>query len=269
MADLSDVEDAFVMFITDIMYPNGITYGSIIGSVCRVYRGWPNTATLNADLSADIINISVLGDSDSGRTTTRYLPKHHLTIRQPGTQVNVSGTTVAVAGIPAACDVVGLIVDGFTCSYQVQVGDTAALVAANLAHAIPASMFATVSGSVIRFPLAHRITARSVAAGTANWEARRQEKNIRIVHWCPSPASRDVVCSAVDTAFSTKTFLTLADASAARVQYAGTSTHDQAQNALLYRRDLVFTVEYATQTTVAQPAMLFGRSELNGNTTTG
>ena len=40
--------------------------------------------------------------------------------------------------------------------------------------------------------------------------------------------------------------------------YHNTAGYDQSQNALLYRRDLIYTVEYPTVTTAQQPSMLFG-----------
>ena len=55
----------------------------------------------------------------------------------------------------------------------------------------------------------------------------------------------------------------------ARIIYHNTAGYDQSQNALLYRRDLIYTVEYPTVTTAQQPSMLFGASDLNSNITYG
>jgi hypothetical protein len=60
-------------------------------------------------------------------------------------------------------------------------------------------------------------------------------------------------------------FLLVSDGSKARIIYRNTESYDQAQNALLYRRDLVYIVEYATITTFMQPSMLFGASAINGD----
>ncbi len=64
-------------------------------------------------------------------------------------------------------------------------------------------------------------------------------------------------------------FLLLPDATQARIIYHNTAGYDQSQNALLYRRDLIYTVEYPTVTTAQQPSMLFGASDLNSNITYG
>jgi hypothetical protein len=59
--------------------------------------------------------------------------------------------------------------------------------------------------------------------------------------------------------------MSLSDGTSARVIYRNTASYDQAQNALLYRRDLVYTIEYPTVAIVQQPSMLFGASDINGN----
>ncbi len=58
-------------------------------------------------------------------------------------------------------------------------------------------------------------------------------------------------------------FITLADNSAARLIFSGTTVFDQSQNAILYRRDLIYSVEYATTITDQQSSMLFGSLDLN------
>jgi hypothetical protein len=59
-------------------------------------------------------------------------------------------------------------------------------------------------------------------------------------------------------------FLTLDDSTSARVLYRDTSVYDQSENASLYRRDLLYNVEYATIVTQANPSMLFGDINLGG-----
>ena len=66
MADISDVEQAVADAVTTILYPAGTSQSSIVGALCRVYRGWPNSATLNADLSAGAVNVTVVTDNDFG-----------------------------------------------------------------------------------------------------------------------------------------------------------------------------------------------------------
>lgn len=269
MADISDVEDALVSLLTDTLYPNGSSQASILGSVCRIYRGWPNQATLNNDLPAGVVNITVSSDNESGTTTTRYLNRPVTVAGTPGVSAMAQDGTLTIGGTPAAGDLIGALIDGSPFAYRVQAGDTTQLVTANLALAIQAARAATYADSVITVPGCRTLIVRCVADGRSVREIRRQEKDFRIVAWCPSPVVRDNACAAVDAACSVAVFLALPDGSAGRMIYKNTASYDQAQNALLYRRDLVFTIEYPTMNTTALPSMLFGQSELDGNPTYG
>lgn len=267
MADISDVEDAVSAAVTAILYPNGSSEASIVGSLCRVYRGWPTPATLNADLSSGAVNVTVNSDNEGGRTTTRYLPRWETFVATPGTTVSVSGQTLTVSGTPTYGDIAGVLIDGVPYSYSVQAGDNPAMIAANLTQAILLKRMASCLGFTITVPGAYIMTARVVCNNAASVESRRQEKDVRIVCWCPAPAVRDAVVAAVDAALNNLAFLPLADGTQARMIYRGTQSYDQSQNALLYRRDLVYTIEYATIETVTLPSMLFGTSDLGANTT--
>ena len=70
MADQSDVEIALVSVVSAALYPNGTDEASVPGPDCRIYRGWPNSAALDADLAAGKINVTVFpGGGDR--------PHHH------------------------------------------------------------------------------------------------------------------------------------------------------------------------------------------------
>ena len=269
MADISDVEQAVVATVTDILYPAGSTQSSIIGALCRIYRGWPNSSTLNADLAAGLVNITAGTDNDSGRTTTRYLAQWQFKSFPPGTVASANGQTVTISGSPAPGDVVGAMIDGMTFAYRVQAGDSPAIVAAHITQLVLATRIASLRGSTITVPGAKSVIARAVCDGAASFESRCQEKDLRIICWCPTPPVRDALTSAIDVAISGMGFLTLPDGSQARILYRNTASYDQAQNALLYRRDLIYMVEYPTIVSIQQPSMLFGASDLNSNITYG
>lgn len=63
-------------------------------------------------------------------------------------------------------------------------------------------------------------------------------------------------------------FITLADTSVARIRYAASTVFDQSQDASLYRRDLLYNVEYATTVVASQTSMLFGALALNSQNLT-
>ncbi len=265
MADISDVEQAIADTVTSILYPTGSSQSSIVGALCRVYRGWPNSATLNADLSAGAVNVTVVTDNDSGRTTTRYLPAWQTTPSQPGVAASSADQNITISGTPSVGDVVGALVDGAAYAYRIRAGDTASLVASNLNQLIQTTRPSLAQGFTITIPGADSIEVRVVCDNTASFESRRQEKDLRIICWCPTPLSRDSVAAMIDAAIDQMNFLALPDDTSARVTYRNTTSYDQAQNALLYRRDLVYMVEYPTILAFRQPSMLFGASDINGN----
>lgn len=68
MADITAVETAIVQTIVAALYPNGTTSASITAGPIKVYAGWPNSQTLDADMAADAVHVSVYprpGDSIS------------------------------------------------------------------------------------------------------------------------------------------------------------------------------------------------------------
>ena len=269
MADISDVEQAVTDAVTSILYPQGPGHASIVGLLCRVYRGWPNSATLNADLIAGAVNVTVVTDNDTGQTTTRYLLDWRTTRSLPGVSASASGQSIYISGNPAAGDIIGALIDGTPYAYRIQTGDSPVSVAANLDRLIQAGRITSLSGSTIIVPGAGSVKVRVGCDQSTSCESRRQEKDLRVVCWCPSPQGRDSVAASIDAAMNQISFLPLPDGTTARTNYKKTSSYDHAQNALLYRRDLVYCVEYPTLATVLQPSMLFGALDLNSNTTHG
>jgi predicted regulator of Ras-like GTPase activity (Roadblock/LC7/MglB family) len=269
MADQSDVENALVAAITATLYPDGPAAASLINCaggpvMVRVYRGWPVSAALHADLSNGIVNVTVF-PSGEPRNTTRYPTNWTVTTAVTSTlTVSVAANAATFVGTTAAGQMAGLCVDGATYIYLVQIGDTTALVAAALAAQLIASgLLVQISGATVTIPSAARLFARVEQAQNAYQEARRQKQSFRVSCWCPAPLLRDQVASTIDTAMARTSFLALADGTSARITLAGGATIDQSENANLYRRDLVYAADYATTLTAAQPAMVFGTGTLS------
>jgi hypothetical protein len=263
MADESDVETALVTLSSAALYPNGTNSSSIPGPDCRIYRGWPNSAALDADLTAGRINVTVFPVRGHARTTTRYTQIWSGTPAQPTLTASVTGTSATFGGSADLGQVAGLLVDGESYAYRTQTGDSPALVAANLATLARANAIVQLSGPTLTIPGAGRLHARVVADASAQQEIRRQEQIFRVTCWCPTPTSRDATAIAVDLALAQSKFISLADGSTGWLIYAGTTVFDQSQDALLYRRDLLYQIEYPTIVSALQPAMLFGDLLLN------
>jgi hypothetical protein len=268
MADIADVENSLVSLASAALYPNGTAASSVPGADCRIYRGWPNSAALDADLSKGTINVTVFPGGGVERTTTRYSEQWVGNQPSPSLTTEVADDSVTFVGTPAAGQVAGILVGRQAYAYRVQNGDTPGLVAANLAALISSNSIVNLSGNTVTVAGACDLMARVVSNGVAQREVRRQEQSFRISCWCPTPTTRDATAAAIDQSLSTMFFIPLADGTSGRLTYIGTNEFDQSQNAKLFRRDLTYLVEYPTILSATEPAMLFGQLVINTATFT-
>lgn len=254
MADLSHVENALVSLIAQTLYPNGTAQPSVAAVDCIVYAGWPTASRLDADLIAGKAHVSVFPTATE-RNTTRY-PKDWQTLAVTAATLTlaIAGQTVTVGGaMPAPFSVhnLAILASGKNYVYAVQAGDTLASIATALAALLAVDFPGTTStGAVITSPVSCHLDAAKVGtSGTSIRELRRQERVFQITVWSDTPAHRDAVIQPVDVILAATQFLTLADGTAARLIYKGSPITDNNQKAKLYRRDLMYTVEYATTQT--------------------
>src|SRR5579859_7929734 len=137
MADLVDVETELVTFITSALYPSGASPGaaSAAGPVCKVYRGWPVPASLDADLKAGIVNVSIFAEPSGEKNTTRCQTDWQMmTAATPLVTLSVNQNVVTVGGSIQAGDFACIKV-GLHNVYSVPVsgGSTLSSIAAALA----------------------------------------------------------------------------------------------------------------------------------------
>jgi len=271
MADQSDVEATLANLVTSVLYPQGAGAASVLGSVCRIFRGWPNPAALDADLAASRLTITISPDPGQFRISSRYIdPPLALDPVTPSLALAVSRQTVTFSGQPNPGQLAGLLVDNAAYVHRTVAGDTLPLVAAILGSYIRTRRVALVTGSSLTIPGAGSIIARVVADQPAISETRRQQQGMRVACWCPNPTTRDTVAALIDSALSQMPFVILPDTTSARLRLTNTITFDQSQNANLFRRDLLFTVEYATTVTQSLPSLFAGDARItpNGGPTT-
>lgn len=266
MPSQADAEDALVALITSALYPSGIGAAPAIAAESRVYRGWPNASALEADLAAGIVNVSVFSAPHSGHDTTRYLSSWLPSPVVATLTVGVAGNTATFSGSAGLGQLAGVLIDGRSFVHRTVVGDTPELVAAVLCAAVASVRPASVVNSTITVPGASHMVARTAADASAALELRRQRQGFRVSVWCPTPELRDSACAILDIATAATPFLTLADGSAARLCFSSTTSSDDRQNAMLYRRDMYYTVEFPTTQVAVQPSMLFGIETLGAST---
>jgi hypothetical protein len=263
MADLSDVEDAIVDRVATALYPNGFSQPSMIGSECRIYRGWPHAGALAADLASNRVNVAIFSSTEGGRITTRYAPQYQTDSPISTLYSTVDNASFTFLGFPQDGILVGVQVNQLTYGYRISASDTIDLVAAKIASLISSDFLALAIGSRVEVPAAHTLRVRIATEATVKRESRRQEHDIHISCWCSNPAVRDALATNIDQALSKVTFLSLADGSQARLTSKGTKVFDQSQSASLFRRDIIVTGEYATIDIETGTPMLFGDLGLN------
>jgi hypothetical protein len=267
MADQADVETALASLVANALYPNGTAAAGAVANLCRVYRGFPTSPALDADLAAGAVNVSVAAANSPVKNVTRYPRVWRTVAPVPATlTVTVAAQTASFAGACAVGQLAGVAANGALFPYAVQASDTPATVASNLAALLRAAgWLVDYAGSTISVPGASLFTARVVNGAGALQEIKRQEQDFRISLWCPDPASRDAVAPVIDEALAAQKFIALADGSYGRLIFSGSEAQDNAADATLYRRDLTYSVEYPTTLAQITPAMLFGTTSFYAN----
>lgn len=256
MADLSDVENALALVVQAAVYPNGADAPSVLPSAapCAIYRGWPNAAQLDADLRAGKVNVSIYAQPGVEKNTTRFPAEWKtLSVLTPKLTLTVVGRVVTVGGSIQATDIATIKL-GVAKAYSVavQANSTLASIASALAALVAVDFPAVAVGPAVTITTGALISVVVGFTGTSWIELRRQQKGFQVIVWASTPDQRDKVSALIDKAFAKvelSGFLTLADASAARLTYTMTRETDTPQKELLYRRDLFYMVEYPTTDT--------------------
>lgn len=296
MADLSDVENSLVTLITSIIYPSGSGNPSITGYPARIYRGWPNSANLDADLVAGNSHITIIEAAGYSRLTGGYLDQSLDVPGVPTLTATVVNNAVTIGGTPGAGQLVGVQVAGASYVYALNGADTLATAATALAALVNAgpveqlianpgtyapggpltmgdgtSPFgwvvtpAVAVGAVITFATTRPIIARTGAQGTSQIRPRWQCQGVKITAWASTPLARDTICSALDAVLSNTRWLSLPDNQQARLEWRNSYSDDVQQREFLWKRDLLYTAQFATSITTVAGPVLFPQASTNAN----
>ncbi len=264
MADQSDVETALAALVAGYLYPNGPAAPSVVGFGCRIYRGWPQRLALNADVAAGVAHVGVVGEAAGQRTTTRYPDEWRVATRTvPTLTATAAPGRVTFAGIASTGQLAGVRVAGAGYVHRTVAGDTPASVANALAAIVPGASAVNAVLSVPGVLPVARVTADQAGAR----ETRRQRQGFSVRCWTGVPSMRDVLAGAVDGALSAVDFIGLSDGTAGRLRFVSSTTSDQARDAGLFRRDLLYSVDYATTLTAELPCLIFERTVIDANGT--
>ena len=258
MADLSDVESALAALILSLIYPQGLDRESTIGAVCRVYRGWPAPATLNTDLAAGYVNVTISPLNTVEDLPEVYFDKTYGDVSAPEITAMTSGEEVIFSGSTSNEDIIGLWIDGATFTYSSQATESLDNTIANMAALVAKHRVVSYSGARLSIPGCRELSVRVFGKGIATKLLRRERRRLQLCCWCPTPILRDMIGKSIDLALSKARFIHLQDHTDARLKYVETKIYDQSQNASLYRRDLVYICEYAIISENNEMIMVFG-----------
>jgi len=269
MADLSDVSVWLERQVEAIVYPTGKTHDPITGAgkTISIGRGWPDPKSLDAVMALGAGNayVSIYPMPGMERNTTRFPKKwQQVSVNAPTLTMTVSGRTVTVGGTPAVGQGAVISVNTQPYGYALLNTDTLNSIAAALAALIPG---ASAVGAVVTVPGVSPLSAAVSVTGTAAMETRRQQRVFGVYVWAPDPVTRDTVAQAIDGALALVERFTLPDGFSARLIYHGTTETDELQVRLIYKRILMYSVEYAT--TQTQTTQTVGATAVGTTSSTG
>ncbi len=271
MADLSDVESAIVTLVAGALFPSGgyaagSYAASAAGCATKLYRGWPESKNLNDDMLSGHAHVSVYSDSGMTRDVSRWpaVPVQVATVT-PTLTATLAGVSLTIGGTVTAGNVVGLEAGPpmHAYAYIAQAGDTLSTVAAALAAKVSG---ASATGAVITLPAKANMRADYMVPQPVMTLTRQQIQGFRISVWAPTPLLRDAIVSLIDSSISAMTnangystkFFQVTQYERARIQYRSTYSTDMPARDRIWRRDLCYSVEYATTLLEQDPIMLFG-----------
>lgn len=241
----------------------------------KVYRGFPIPETLNNDLRNNIVHISVAMAPGGERADDQMLttmdqitdPDVQLTAVISGTQLNAASTNVPATG---TITLSGTVVAGTRTMTQVgdvyvpygpTAGDAPDVVAAGVAAAVNANTDAAAIATAVAVGNVVTITTLANAAigkrvafdfkigGTAQFadETGRRVAEFQINIYGYDDPSRVLYSNAVDVGLSALDFLVPENDVPGKLVYARTQQIDRELSHVVYRRTLVYSVQY-TQT---------------------
>jgi hypothetical protein len=264
VADLSDVTAYLAQAAASAVYPNGNSQPSVVSPMAvRIFEGWPVPDQLDLDLAGKMLsgsppvpaprsggplaNVSIFPMAGTGIGVYQIQDKTY-TIVPPsyGMALVQAGNTITVSGQPGLGEYISLIADGNVILSQT--GTTTALLLAALAAQAQTSGYPSASSTAttLTVPSGHSLVVRQGAVATLGEVTHRQKHSVMITVWAPTHAARNTLAAAIDVLIKQTNRVTLPDTSQALVIFSRTNVSDEGESSTIYRRDLIYDVEYAT-----------------------
>jgi hypothetical protein len=262
MADISDITAYLANAAYVAAYPNGTSQPSVAAMDVRIYEGWPQPDQLDLDMAGKVLqgtppvevarangplsNVSIFPLQGNSAVPYQIEDNTHVIIPPAyGLVVTVVNGVITVTGSPTAGEYLTIVTDN-TFAYS-RSGASAAAIIASLATDIAVN-YPTVSStsSTLTIPFAFKMIVRQGAVGTLGKVTHRQKQSFMVTVWAPNHRARTLLAAAIDNFLKLTITATMPDTSQAIVCYNRTNVIDDKQVATIYRRDLIYDVEYAT-----------------------
>lgn len=261
MADITDVTAYLAQQALVATYPNGTSQPSVANMDVRIFEGWPLPDQVELDLSGKVkdatgnlvareggpvCNVSIFPWGIAGGVPYQILD-HTYTISEPAvtTTVAVTDQVITVSGTLSPGEFLTVVLDDAVICSQTG-ANVAAMLAALAAQAVAAGYSATATATTLTIPFVFSMTVRQGGKGVAGKVTRRQCQHVMVTVWAPSPTVRTALASAIDNVIKQTIKPSMPDTSQAIVRYHGTYLNDDKQVTGVYRRDLIYDIEYAT-----------------------
>ena len=247
MSDLSEVRNTIAQNLVTPIYPNGTSMPSIAGIPITINAGWPIRTNLDQQLQMGNGMVSVYPMKQE-RVVTKFQRKFYPnTYTAPTITLTVTGQTVTVTGTVTIPQATMILANGLGYAYKILITDTRDTIAANTAALIAG---ATATGNVITLPSSYySIIARVSSNYPASQELARVDRLFMITIWVPDENSRFLLGNAIDIYMKQNYRIPMPDNFFAQVFYHNTDDTDMLDKSLIYRRDLNYTIQYATTVT--------------------
>ena len=262
MADLSDLTAYLATTAANAVYPNGTSSASVVDMDCRIYEGWPIPDQLDLDMAGQMMNSATPPVAATrpggpvanvsifpapGAVEVYQIQDYTYTITAPAINVSstVSGDTITVSGQVAAGEFMTLVCDD-AFVYSAGGATTAAMLQA-LATAAQANYpAASATATTLTVPVSHALVVRHGGSGVQGKVTHRQKHSVMVTVWAPNRIVRNELAGAIDNAIKQTIKVAMPDTSQAIIRYNRTLVNDTQQSEGIYRRDLIYDVEYAT-----------------------
>jgi hypothetical protein len=229
----------------------------------RISEGWPIPDQLDRDMlgqmlsgsppmpvarpGGPVVNVSVFPMPGTGIAVYQQQDDTYV-ITPPAiaSTFTLVGNLITVSGQIDVGEYLTLVIDdAVVCS---QTGASTAAMLTALATEAQGKGYpgASATATTLTIPFGHLLVVRQGGTAVLGKVTHRQKQPVMVTVWSPTPAARTTLSAAIDNVIKQKIKVTMPDTSQALVIYSRTNVLDDRETAAIYRRDLIYDVEYAT-----------------------